>query len=133
MPKLTAKQLTAIADDFTNIAAEISNYIIYHQLSIKGRLGKIHFAILEEAEKLYTLSAIQVGDETEAALQELNDITTSILESYQHLKDIKQAMSLAVAALDVVTAITTGKLNAIVDTVRALGKEAGLSKEEEEE
>lgn len=133
MPKLSAKQLSAIADDFNSIAAEIGNYIIYHQLSVKGRLGKVHFAILEQAEKFYTLSALQVGQEAETAIQELSEITTRILESYQHLNNMKQALNLATAVLDVIKTLTSGDFSTIVEKVKVLGIEAGIAQNEEEE
>lgn len=118
--------MSAIADDFSKLAEEISNYMVQHRLSIRGRLGKVHFAILEEAEKLYTLSAIEVGAEAEAAVYRLSDITTKVLGSYQYLHDIKQAMSLAVAALDVLTALTGKNIPALIEGVKTLGKKADM-------
>ena len=133
MSALTAKELSAIADDFSKLAAEISNYIVQRRLSIRGRLGKVHFAILEEAEKLYTLSAMEVGVEAQKAVNQLSDITTKILESYQYLHDIKQAMNLAVAALEVLTALTGKNIPALIAAVKTLGKKADMPLMDEDE
>lgn len=120
MSKLTAKEITQIADNLVSIARVLGEYIIQHQLSVKGKLGNLHAAILEEAGKLYLLSALEIGKEVHRSIEELNDLTTEIQETYINLTDLKLIVNLATSVLNVSTAIASGNLKGFVQAVKDL-------------
>ena len=123
MPKLTPKQIAEVADNLVSIARVIGDYIIDHQLSVKGKLGNLHAAILDEASKLYLLSAIEVGKEVHIALEELGDLTIEIQETYEKLSQLKFMLNIATAVLSIGTALAGGDLKAFVEAIKGLKQE----------
>ncbi|MBG6233896.1 hypothetical protein IWX76_000451 [Pedobacter sp. CAN_A7] len=120
MSKLTAKEITQIADNLVTLSRVLSDYIIQHQLSVKGKLGNLHAAILEDASKLYLLSALEIGKEVHRSIDELNDLATEIQETFIHLTEIKLMVNLATSVLNVSTAIASGNLKGFVQAVKDL-------------
>ena len=120
MPKLTAIQLTQIAENLVSIARMLGDYIIRHQLSVKGRLGKLHAAILEEASKLYQLSALEVGKEVQLSVETLDELTNELQETFQDLNDLKLMINLATSVLSISTAMAGGDLKGFVQAVKDL-------------
>jgi hypothetical protein len=120
MSKLNAKQITQIADNLVAIARVFGDYIVAHQLSIKGRLGNLHAAILDRAAELYQLSAIEIGEEVETAIEELDSLTNEIQERYEKLDNLKMMVSLATAVLTMSTALIGRDIKAFIQAVKDL-------------
>jgi S-methylmethionine-dependent homocysteine/selenocysteine methylase len=120
MSKITAQEITQIADNLVSIARVLGDYIIQHQLSVKGKLGNLHAAILDEANKLYLLSALEIGKEVRRAIEELNDLTTEIQETFEKLTELRLVVNLATSVLNVSTAIAGGDLKGFVQSVKDL-------------
>jgi S-methylmethionine-dependent homocysteine/selenocysteine methylase len=120
MSKITAKEITQIADNLVSIARVLGDYIIQHQLSVKGKLGNLHAAILEEANKLYLLSALEIGKEVHRSIEDLNDLTTEIQETFEKLTELKLMVNLATLVLNVSTAIASGDLKGFVQAIKDL-------------
>ena len=120
MAKLTAIQITEVADNLLAIAKMLGDYIVRHQLSVKGKLGKLHVAILDEANNLYQLSALEVGKEVQTSVKMLNELTNELQESYERFNNLKVMINLARSVLTISTTITGGDLKGFVQAIKDL-------------
>ena len=130
MPKLTAVQIAQIADNLVSIARVVGDYIMEHQLSVKGKLGKLHVAILDEASKLYHLSAFEVGKEVHTSVEELSDLSSEIQETLDTLTALKRMINVATVALTISTALAAGDLKAFVNAIKVLKQQINPTEEE---
>lgn len=126
MPNLRSRLANELADNYSQIAITIGEYLITNSGSLsddeKKELKKQYNSIMEISNKLFTLSATLVLEEIKEPLDSLGDITKKIKKDYKLLQNIQKAINVAAAAVKVGNALLKNDLPATADAITKLAK-----------
>src|SRR6478735_7039931 len=98
MPKLSSKEVTALADNFLVIAQAVGDYRMNASgLSSeeKSQFRELHWDLLNYSDSLYVSSANLIMDEVETSLKAIKQVTDEIYTSYNKLRNIQKAIDVA--------------------------------------
>lgn len=124
--KLTATQVTELANYFTAIAKAIGEFCeaknTTKELSDEDNesLSKVQWDLADDADQFYTLSATLVMEDVASSLATIHKVTTQMQTTYKVLKDIQKAIYIATAATTLGTAIVSKNPKTIVSAVQGL-------------
>lgn len=124
--KLTAPQVTELANYFTAISKEIGDFCEAknktHEIIDEDNetLSKIQWDLSTDADKLFTLSAVLVMDNVASSLATIQEVTTQMQSTYNTLKDIQKAIYIATAVTTLSTAIISANPQAIGSAIEGL-------------
>lgn len=124
MPRLTAQQVTELANQFLDLAQTVGDYrMVHHGQLTSGqnkKLSDLHWDILNYADTLYVTSAKLVMEDVEDTLQAINDITQDIRRTYKQLQKIQKVLDVAAAVVTLGAAIMSKSPVAVQSAIAEL-------------
>ena len=126
MPNLTSEQASKIANSLQGIAKAIGeyrkeNYIKMSPIQIVS-IENLQEQILQQADKLYTESAILVMDDIQNSLATIEKVTAEIQETIKGLQDIQKTIDIATSVLNLGAAILSKNPQSIGKSIVELVK-----------
>lgn len=124
MTNLTSEQVNQLANQFLAISNEIEKFLEINESTLsdqeKQKLDDLEIAILNDANKLFSLSASLVMSDVQTSLATINKVTSSIKSTYKTLQDIQKAINVATAVVTLTSAIISQNPQAIVTSTTGL-------------
>jgi hypoxanthine phosphoribosyltransferase len=109
MPNMTSEQVGRIADSLRIIAKAIGEFRIKNYIKMShGQIASIESLqeqILQQADNLYTESAILVMDDIQNSLTTIEKVTAEIQQTIKSLQDIQKTIDIATSVLNLGAAI----------------------------
>ncbi len=124
MGTLTSQQINELADYFFDMAQSLGAFRRQQFDTLSKQQNKeikdLQAAIINCADKLYTLSAISVIDDVRSSLSVIGKLTIQIKMTYQTLQDIQKGINIATSALNLGKAILKTDPQAIMAALGSL-------------
>lgn len=122
MAKLTAEQVTQLADNFMRMANALGDYR-YNNIDALSEeenlmIKELHNQQLQHTTELYTKSAVLVMNDVGNALNQIDTITTDTQKLYSEFGGVQKVLDRAASIFNLATAIISLDVNGITDSIK---------------
>lgn len=126
MAKLTAEQVSQLANNFLILAQSIGDYRMTNFDSLskaqKSKIKDLHWEVLRYADNLFTVSATLVLEDVQTSLETISQVTKEIKETYDKLGNVQNAINVARSIVKLGGAFVSSNPQAIVSSISDLSK-----------
>jgi hypothetical protein len=129
MDQISSAQLQTLSQQFLDMGNAILRFRENATIITDDQdsaLEQLQNELLDNSQKLATMSAIASGQEAANAVASLSQVNSQITDTIKTLADVQKVIDIATAALKVVVAVVSMQPGTIVDSIGGLVTTCGI-------